>query len=74
MKRRQGKPATLSAQLREIIEAWPESRYRISLETGISQATLSRFVNGKRGLPMDAVDTLSLYLELKLTCVSQSDE
>lgn len=35
----------ISDQLREAIERSGKTRYRISLETGISQSQLSRFVN-----------------------------
>ena len=35
----------VSEQLREAIMRSEKTRYRISLETGIDQATLSRFVN-----------------------------
>jgi hypothetical protein len=35
----------ISDQLREAIERSGKTRYRISLETGITQSQLSRFVN-----------------------------
>jgi hypothetical protein len=43
------------------------SRYRIAADTKISQATLSRFMSGERGLTITAVDRLCDYLGLELT-------
>lgn len=34
------------------------SRYRIAKEIGVSQATLSRFMSGQRGLSLAVVDRL----------------
>lgn len=50
-------------------EASPKSRYQLSKECGISQAQLSRLVNGLQGLSMDNAERLAkvLGLELKLT-------
>ena len=52
--------------LRQELARAKVSRYRVSLDTGIAQAILSRFVNGKRGLSMENVDTLCRYLGLEL--------
>lgn len=56
----------VSAQLRQAINDCPLSRYRISKLTGISEATLSRFTNGKSGLSLRAVDRLGAVLDLEV--------
>jgi len=56
----------LSDQLRAAVRNCGETRYAIAKATGIDQSTLSRFVNGERGLSMDAMDTLGEYLGLEL--------
>lgn len=63
MKRRQVK---LSDQFRQAVDASGKSRYRIAKETKISQATLSRFMSGERGLSLEYLDKLAELLELKL--------
>jgi hypothetical protein len=55
----------LSEQLRGAIEKAGVSRYEISKATGVSQATLSKFVLGTRpGLSFDAMDRVGEYLGL----------
>ena len=56
----------LSDYLRRAIDECGRSRYSISCETGIDQATLSRFMRGG-GLSLNAVDKLmdALNLEVK---------
>ncbi len=61
---RKSKP--ISEQLREAILDADVSRYRISQDTGITEATLSRFVNGVAGLRLSAIDTLGEYLGLAI--------
>jgi hypothetical protein len=56
----------LSEQLRDAIVASEKSRYRISKETGISEASLSKFVNGVGGLSLEAVDKIGACLRLEL--------
>ena len=41
---------TLSQQLREAITKSGMSRYEISKQTGVSQAALSKFILGHRGI------------------------
>ena len=43
-----------------------ESLAKISLETGISSAVLSRFVRGERTLTLPTADKLARYLGLEL--------
>ncbi len=57
---------TVSGTLRGAIEASPATRYRISQETGVSEAALSRFMSGERGLSLRAVDSLASFLGLAL--------
>lgn len=47
-----------SQQLREAILKGGKSRYRISKETGITEAQLSRFVNGHADLALPTIDKL----------------
>ena len=46
-----------SSQLRDAVEASGMSRYRISVETGIAESVLSRFMSGA-GLSLENVDRL----------------
>ncbi len=57
----------LSEQLREAIVKADVSRYRISVETGVDQTALSKFVLGRRGLSLEAMDRIGLYLGLSIT-------
>ncbi|MCA9295078.1 MAG: helix-turn-helix transcriptional regulator [Phycisphaerales bacterium] len=52
--------------LREAIEASEHSRYRLSLETGISQATLCEFVHGRRGMSVENIEILLDALQLDI--------
>jgi transcriptional regulator with XRE-family HTH domain len=55
-----------SEQLRRAIGGCGLTRYQLSKRTGISEATLSRFMSGQRGLTLKAVDKLADLLEWKL--------
>jgi hypothetical protein len=57
----------LSDQIRQAVEGCGLSRYAISKATEIDQATLSRFVSGERGLPMNTLDVLAEFLDLNIT-------
>lgn len=66
---RKATTTTISDQLRAAIAAAGErgvTRYRISKETGVEQAALSRFVRGRQGLDLSSVDRLATYLGLRL--------
>jgi hypothetical protein len=56
----------LSDQIRLAVKTCGQSRYAITKATKISQATLSRFLSGERGLPMRTLDILADYLELSI--------
>jgi plasmid maintenance system antidote protein VapI len=57
---------TISDQLRAAILSAPVTRYRMAKEAGVSEAVLSRFVNGETGLRMAIADRLAVYLKLEL--------
>ena len=61
------KRSRLSEQIRQALNDCGLTRYRIWKETGISQVTLSRFVNGERGLPMKTLDRLADFLDLNIS-------
>jgi plasmid maintenance system antidote protein VapI len=44
---------------------------RISRETGVQRASLSRFVRGKNSLRLDVADKLAKYFELRLMTTEQ---
>ena len=64
MKRK--RPEKLTEQVRQAIENCGKSRYQISHDTGIDQATLCRFMGGKGGLSNPILDTLGEYLGLRI--------
>ena len=61
----------LSDQIRRAVAASGLTRYRISKITGIDQAVLSRFMAGKVGLSMSALDRLADALELDVVTRKQ---
>jgi len=57
------------AIVEEIIKAMESSehtRYRIAQNTGIAESQLSRFASGKRGMSVDALETLAEYLGFEI--------
>jgi transcriptional regulator with XRE-family HTH domain len=60
------KPQPLSDQLRQLIADCGITRYRISKDTGVDQAVLEKFVNGKRGMSLQTLDILGEYLGLEI--------
>ena len=63
MKRKQFK---LSEQVRQAIDTCGKTRYQISKDTGIDQATLCRFMGGNGGLSIPVLDMLGEYLGLRI--------
>ena len=57
----------LSDQIRDAIDDSGKSRYRISHESEIDESALAKFYNGHRGLSMDALDRLAVYLGIRVT-------
>jgi len=60
------KQQSFSEQLREAIRKDERSRYRISLNTGIPQGQLSRFMNEKGGLSIRSINRLFGTLQLQI--------
>lgn len=60
-------------QLKEAIDASGKSRYRICKDTGISEATMSRFMSGHRGLSVARIEQLSEYLDLEIKITKRGD-
>ena len=56
----------LTDQLRQAIDESGLTRYRISQESGISEATLSKFYLGQRGLSMESLNALGECLQLTI--------
>ncbi len=57
---------SFSERLRRTVRECGTTRYALSKQTGISEATLSRFVVGGRGLSIEHVDVLVEALGLEL--------
>ena len=51
-------------QIRQAIAQSAVTRYRIAQETGVAESTLSRFMGGKGGLSLDALERVGNYLGL----------
>ncbi len=59
-------PKTISEQLRWHILRSGESTYALEKATGVSNASVGRFLRGERGLNTASVDALCAHLGLKL--------
>lgn len=57
---------SLSDELRQAIERSGLSRYSIWQQTGIDQGSLSKFMDGERGLGMESIDKLADLLGLHI--------
>ena len=57
----------VSDQLRAAVLNCGKTRYRISIETGIPQPTLSRFLNQGAGLSLETIDKLCDCIGARLT-------
>lgn len=56
----------LSDQLRKAINDSGFTRYAIAKATGIDQSALCKFMNGERGVSVEAMDKLGKHLGLML--------
>jgi transcriptional regulator with XRE-family HTH domain len=56
----------LTEQLRAALVESGLTLGQITRDTGIDKSALSRFVNGERGVSMEALDKLGVYLGLEL--------
>jgi len=54
-------------QLRALIRSAGVTPYQIAKDTGVSNAALSRFLSGERGLSAKALDTLGDYFGWEVT-------
>lgn len=66
------KPEPLTDQVRHLLNASKESRYKISKATGIDQASLSRFLRGERSLSGENLGTLAQYLGMTFSTPPQA--
>ena len=57
---------TFTEQLRRAIRDCGETRYSLAQRPGTAQSTLTRFMNGTRGLSMEAIDRLFDALDLEV--------
>ena len=60
------RPKKLTDQVMQAIDDSGLTRYRIAQGTGIDESALAKFYNGHRGLSMDALDRLGVYLGLRI--------
>jgi hypothetical protein len=58
---------TFSEELRRAIRRSGKTRYRISKETGISEAVLCKFMKAEHGMLLPSIDKLYVNLGLRLT-------
>ena len=59
---RKSKAEKVTDQLRRLIRESGVTCYVIAKETGVSNAALSRFLSGERGLSSKALDAIGHYL------------
>ena len=60
------KKERLSDEVRRAVQDSGLSRYAICKEIGLDQAAMSRFILGKAGLGMKALDRLAVLLDLHI--------
>ena len=65
---------TVTDQLKRAIDDSGLTRYRIAKETGLSEATLSKFYLGQRGLSMKALNALGKCLQLTVNLGRRPDK
>jgi plasmid maintenance system antidote protein VapI len=63
----------ISDEIRDAVNASDLSRYAIAKSLGISQSTMSRFMNGKGGLSMEYIDRLGALLGLHVISRTRKD-
>lgn len=64
--RTKARPATFADILRAAVLSSGKSLYRLSMETGIGQDQLSRFVREERGLTLETAGVLAVALGYQL--------
>jgi len=65
---------TLTDQLRAAVVESGLTLGQITRDTGIDKSALSRFVNGERGVSMEALDKLGEYLGLRIVKTRKPQE
>jgi hypothetical protein len=63
---------SLSDELRQAVERSGLSRYSIWQQTGIDQGSLSKFMDGERGLGMESIDKIADLLGLHI-CTADAE-
>jgi DNA transposition AAA+ family ATPase len=63
---------SLSDELRQAVERSGLSRYSIWQQAGIDQGSLSKFMDGERGLGMESIDKLADLLGLHI-CAADAE-
>ncbi len=63
--------ATILQSIQAAIENSGQTCYRICKGAGVAPSQLSRFVNGERGLSVEAVERLADYLGLEIVIRSK---
>ncbi len=61
----------ISEQFRQAIAASGITRYEIAKATGVSQSTLSKFMLRQRGISVEAMDAVGLFLGLRLSVTNK---
>jgi hypothetical protein len=64
------KTKTFSEQIRECVRQSGKSCYRISMDTGIDRAVLSRFMNNKGWMAEGTINILTKYIGMAATLTS----
>lgn len=64
----------LTDQVRQAIDDSGLTRYRISQDTGIDESALAKFYNGHRGLSLENLDRLGVYLGLRIVMERNAEE
>jgi transcriptional regulator with XRE-family HTH domain len=62
-----------SDQIREAVDASGMSRYAICKAIGLNQGAMSRFMSGKSGMSMAALDRLAELLGLRVVARRRKD-
>ena len=60
------KERTVSETLREEVRSCGQTLYRVAKDSGVTYATLHRFMAGRRTVGSSTIDKLCAYLGLKL--------
>jgi hypothetical protein len=64
----------LSDQIRRAIRESGMTQYRLAWLARVDKAALSRFVNGKVGLQLAALDRIAVVLDLRIVAPKRKDK